>query len=284
MDKDYKKLYKEALERARESYRRSIEQGWTCDKEIYEQIFPELNESKDEINQRIKKEVIEMLRYYHSKSPCFIPPQFSLEETLAWLEKQGEQKSVVKIEPIKEGLTDFQRCVSCLIASVMNKEYDYTQGFVEWAAQTLLGYAKHEFEKQGELKTIEQDTETRDLWEYIREFREKFGRLPKDADELAACIYYVMKRQKPVEWSKEDEKKIEMINNAIDFASNQNLPRRIINDGDKYMLKDWLKSFKPNNWKPSDEQIKSLRIALQTMPYSKDKENVLVILEELEKL
>ena len=54
-------------------------------------------------------------------------------------------------------------------------------------------------EKQGE-KPIEQDTEIRDLWEYIKEFKDKFGRLPKDEDELAACIDYVMKRQKAT-WS-----------------------------------------------------------------------------------
>jgi len=48
---------------------------------------------------------------------------------------------------------------------------------------------------------------------------------------------------------------------------------------------DWLMTLKPqNHWKPNEEQIKSLRIALQTMHYSKDKENVLVILEQLIKL
>lgn len=60
------------------------------------------------------------------------------------------------------------------------------------------------------------------------------------------------------EWSEEDEKKIEMINNVIDFASNQNLPRRIINNGDKYTLKYWLKSLKPNHWKPSEVQLETL--------------------------
>ena len=51
-------------------------------------------------------------------------------------------------------------------------------------------------EKQG---PIEQDTELRDTWEYIKEWKGKFGRLPKDEDELAACIDYVMKRQKPAD-------------------------------------------------------------------------------------
>ena len=55
-------------------------------------------------------------------------------------------------------------------------------------------------EKQGEQKPVEQDTETHDLWVYIREWNDKFGRLPKDEDELASCIDYVMKRQKAA-WS-----------------------------------------------------------------------------------
>lgn len=55
-------------------------------------------------------------------------------------------------------------------------------------------------EKQGEQKPIERDTEVHDLWVYIREWNEKFGRLPKDEDELTSCIDYVMKRQKAA-WS-----------------------------------------------------------------------------------
>lgn len=54
-------------------------------------------------------------------------------------------------------------------------------------------------EKQGEQKPVEQDTEIHDLWVYIREWNEKFGRLPKDEDELVSCIDYVMKRQKPAD-------------------------------------------------------------------------------------
>ena len=89
--KDYKKLYEDALERARKLYDSS---EYVCEMDSYATIFPELKESEDERNKKIKQEVIEMLHYYHSKSPCFIPPQFSLEETLTWLEKQGEQKEI----------------------------------------------------------------------------------------------------------------------------------------------------------------------------------------------
>ena len=81
-------------------------------------------------------------------------------------------------------------------------------GDIHVLSDNLLNLARKEIEKsnpysgkqkQGEQKPIEQDTEIRDLWVYIREWNEKFGRLPKDEDELAACIDYVMKRQKPAD-------------------------------------------------------------------------------------
>jgi hypothetical protein len=122
-------------------------------------------------------------------------------------------------------------------------------------------------EKQREQKPVEQDTETNDLWVYIREWNDKFGRLPKDEDELASCIDYVMKRQKPADnycqenckgyrdtggkcfadgeceakkkaeqnhsWSEEDE---------LMFTSTINSLK--LTNGACYMKIDWLKSLK----------------------------------------
>ena len=129
MDKDYKKLYEEALERARDLHdNHPLGQPltWT----ICEKIFPELRESEDE---KIRKEIIS----YIKSSGAVTNPNW-----IAWLEKQTP---------------------------------------------------------------ILQDTEVRDIWVYIKEWKEKFGRLPKDEDELASCIDYVSKRQKYAEWSEEDE-------------------------------------------------------------------------------
>ena len=75
-EKEKAKAYDKAIERAKKLYGNGIT----------EEIFPELKESEDE---RIRKEIIELLRnwaslHYISKE------QFS--ERMAWLEKQGEQK------------------------------------------------------------------------------------------------------------------------------------------------------------------------------------------------
>lgn len=61
-------------------------------------------------------------------------------------------------------------------------------------------------EKQKDSKEVDFDTkfdtrEPRDNWEYIKEFCDKFGRIPKDMDELDVLVSYVMdkkqKEQKP---------------------------------------------------------------------------------------
>lgn len=44
---------------------------------------------------------------------------------------------------------EFKNQVSHLLASVLNKEWEYNKGFVEYAAQQLLGYAKHEIKSVG---------------------------------------------------------------------------------------------------------------------------------------
>ena len=60
------------------------------------------------------------------------------------------------------------------------------------------------------------------------------------------------------EWSDEDEKNMNKLLKAIDFNSNINFPRRYFNDEEASILRDWLKSLKPNHWKPSKEQMEEL--------------------------
>ncbi len=58
----------------------------------------------------------------------------------AYIVGQKKQKSVECIEFNNE----FENQVSHLLASTLNKEHNYTEGFVKYAAQSLLGYAKNE--------------------------------------------------------------------------------------------------------------------------------------------
>lgn len=82
---DYKEKYEDALNRAK------IINPGTADYEVAVKIFPEL-ESEGE---RIKKSLIEHIKGITSWN-YFLG--ISKEQMLAWLEKQGEQKSTDKVE------------------------------------------------------------------------------------------------------------------------------------------------------------------------------------------
>jgi hypothetical protein len=59
------------------------------------------------------------------------------------------EKQDKKADVIENFDTEFEKQVSHLLASVINKDYEYTEGFVKWVSSNLLGYAKYEIEKQG---------------------------------------------------------------------------------------------------------------------------------------
>lgn len=93
----YKKKYKEALERAREIIKdyekRGLKEQLFYAKEDLEGIFPELKESEDE---RIRKALIE---YFGEQCDMSDWNGIYGYQVLAWLEKQGEQKTTDKVEP-----------------------------------------------------------------------------------------------------------------------------------------------------------------------------------------
>lgn len=258
MSKNYKKLYEEALERARDLHNNhplGESPTWmTC-----EHIFSELKESEDE---KIRKAIIcgmNNLKRQDIKTFAAIP----IDDCIAWLKRQGG-----KIDVLDDFPTEFERQISHLIASSINKEWEYKKDFVKHTANALLQYAKNELEKQGEQKPVEQDTEVCDLWVYIREWNDNFGRLPKDEDELAACIDYVIKRQKPAEWSEEDEKKKELLISILEVNHpNGHFKVNPINTPNMEVMStkelvNWLKSLKDkaqpqptSEWSKEDEEM-----------------------------
>lgn len=92
---DYEKLYKEAIERAKEFMTNKgvalNADAFRTAKELTETIFPELKESEDE---KIRKVQLDYWRSNGSKEWQGVPVQ----EIIAWLEKQGDQKPIDKAE------------------------------------------------------------------------------------------------------------------------------------------------------------------------------------------
>ena len=250
---NYEEKYNEALKAMKDLYNKMKYLSSTdalLTSQTIEKAFPELRESEDE---RIRKELIERFN---------------------WELKSAEEQDAAGCSRQKD-IAMFKRGLAWL-------------------------------EKQGEQKFIEQDTEVNDLWVYIREWNDKFGRLPKDEDELAACIDYVMKRQKAAwsekhiadvfekvglarivreqgndqltnavqsamielskqqntAWSEEDESMFLMCSDAIAAAC----AAAYYTTEEMNKMQNWLKSLKPNHWKPSDLQLEALESAYKQLP------------------
>jgi len=91
------KAYDEALEKAKALYK-TAEPMSGCNV-ILETLFPELKESEDE---KMRKTLIAYLKKF-SETDSLEPAEINLKKYIAWLEKQGEQKSVVIIPKFRVG-------------------------------------------------------------------------------------------------------------------------------------------------------------------------------------
>ena len=229
---NYENKYNDALEKLQEALApkdgREIS-GLT--RGCIEEIFPELKESEDE---KMRKSVIYALRnggfYDNDKT----------DEAIAWLEKQGKQKTdIPKWKYKKDNAPLSKDCLilnryGCVVKSVSGAMVsdawvlDYNE---------LVKLPKEEVEKQGE------KLQGKTALEAIKE--EKVDNSNKVETNSA--------------WSEEDET---ILDNLIYALAND----RIGNNRDEYV--DWLKSIKervqPQNlWKPSEEQIQCLYDAIE---------------------
>lgn len=142
---NYKEMYENAIKRAKAALEiaanKEEAEGYVST------IFPELKESEGE---KIRKELIEHCKnqakpYIDTGNECpqiqyWIDPQ--IQSWIDWLEKQGEQHC--NVSPIDDFATEFEKQVSYIIASSINKENDYTADYVKWIANSLLNYARKE--------------------------------------------------------------------------------------------------------------------------------------------
>ena len=188
---DYEKLYNEAILRA-QKHLLCANHGVDG---IIEDIFPELAQSKDE---KMFDMCMKALDAPDARS-CIKSWGINPDDVKNWLEKQKEQR--------KTGIPETIYPRFCVGDVLCRKGWDdctvqeiYLYYDPVYICKNTEGIETHiSFSEQDKWwkKPIEPDTETRDIWEYTREWTDKFGRFPKDEDELVACIDYVMKRQKP---------------------------------------------------------------------------------------
>ena len=128
---DYEKKHKEEVVRAT--------QLWECGditRGNLEYIFPELEERKESENERIMEALIELVKMV-DKCPIgqiFGYGDIKYSDMIAWLEKQGEQKSATKVKPKSAWSEEDERLCKCIIEdqeedldNVRNDKYGHSE-------------------------------------------------------------------------------------------------------------------------------------------------------------
>ncbi len=159
-------------------------------------VILERNESEDE---QIRKEIIFILK--NADSGEELTTLHSTKEMIAYLERQKEQKHSLNFDAISSWLRDNVR-------RYVNSEYNEFHHCTEYDGTINVERLIADLKVAVDGGTFDVDAafdarEPKDNWEYIKEFCDKFGRIPKDMDELDELVSYVMvkkqKEQKPVE-------------------------------------------------------------------------------------
>ena len=281
---NYEQKYKEAL-KVIESLYNVVRYQSSSDALLVSQTikkaFPELCESEDE---RIKKELISFFtkRDEFTKSEPF--NGLSSKQIISWLEKQDEQKPADKVEP-KFNIGDTIKYIG--EREEFSKEKHTIKEILDDCYLTIDDvYIPFKFENcyilvnQNHTWSKEDELMIQDAIHWINEFQ-KSNRC-KDENDMqnsVTCENWLksikdrVQPQPKQEWSKEDSEMFQ----------------RIISDCEqKYVLLpnevDWLKSFKPNHWKPSDEQLSAIMDSAQGLYQCKEKEVLLDLYEQLKNL
>ena len=195
-----------------------------------EHLFPELKESEDD---RIRKALISYFKSHLTSSTEIDKEHWEgmvIKDILAWLEKQGEQKPTI---------IDF-KAKNWYVSKVDGKIYDMTYNLEDKSKPFDEYEGLNDFERTLADICIGWIGEEIGWKEYIKD----------NADALLKIA--IKKFNANRVWTKEDES---YLGRAIDALKN-----------DYPMTATWLKSIKErilyqSNWKPSDEQIKAIRLA-----------------------
>ena len=290
MGLDYKKLYEEALKRAKAVFNVAANQGET--QAAIEVIFPVLAESEDE---RMMREIIQYIRE-QGKKPTGLPNgSVAVADMLAWLEKQKEpetasastipsqweekQKEQKPAECLKAERDGWYMCIKdyyrggkkqCSIGDLVQAKGGMymmaEEDISEWFRKAYYEEVRNAFEPNTDTSIPEKPAEWSEddektisdacCWiaEYAGYLMDKnYGKasmLMGLTDKLKS-----LRPQPKQEWSEEDEEMIQDIIASIDTN---------IAASDFHEMEDWLKSLRPQpHWKPSEEQMEALESAVK---------------------
>lgn len=269
--KDYKKKYEDALNATRK-FKNDYPSLWNIESNPFKGVFEELEE--DINGDKIRKELI---HFFKNHVDSVYEEISDNNVVIAWLEKQGEQKTTDKIEPVQHELPNGE---DYGIDSLYHAEriLEKTLGEVE-GYQSDDGILEHKCAIE-EVKRLYKQKPT---WSEEDEIEIPFG--AKDS-ELIEASYNIPKGfhaeidgdkvvikngEKPTEWSEEDEDMIESLNNCLDELEEVNgWLYTYVNDKDVRLedIRNWLKSIKDRvqpqpkqEWNEEDERLIEFLIA-----------------------
>ena len=246
--------YNKLLEKAKETYKNCATEG---EKEILKSVFPELAVLDEEEIKNMLKAAINQTAWLDSdKNLCY-----------SWLEKQ-EKKSVNKLQVGDELYEHIRNTCACIDDALIIETLKYKNDYLSMAKHSAQS-AFDMIEKQREQKPVTINNLQWDelTWEDINtlegiinnvhsEFRngigvESFGKeVLERFREIKGDEYMDACEQKSVEWSEEDK----LNHKQAIYVCHQNGYNAVEN---------WLKSLKPQNkWKPTEEQLSSLKQAI----------------------
>ena len=187
---------------------------------------------KESDDERIRKDLIKYLESDRDCQPCQDVSFY--DSSIAWLEKQKKQKSVECIKFDNE----FENQISRLIASVLNGEYEYNEGFVKYVAQSLLNYAKNELKPAEWSEDDENNIGKLHRLLVICQSEKKF--IPTSEYEKLDKWLKSLRPQPKQEWGEEDEHRR---NDAIYFL--ETAKKHYADTSEIELTVAWLKSLRP---------------------------------------
>jgi hypothetical protein len=217
------KAYDEAVERAR----KYMAKGYDV---LMPEIFPELAESEDE---RIRKEMLNVFKQL-DEGTTICGRNYDYAKWIAWLEKQGEKKPIIKMKSPEESL------------GISSKEYnDIVNDCLYGKSKSAEWSEEDDYNLQCIIAKVDSDIQkgnvgrNQELIDWLKALKERYLPQPKQ------------------EWSEEDENRI---NRLIAYFED----KESFTAEDDIVYANWLKSLKlQRQWKPSEGQLECLGYAIE---------------------
>lgn len=180
---DYEKAYKQALERARKLYNEAMANDYVSDMEDYEQIFPELKESKDE---KVRKAILKLVKQ------SVLLNSMVQKSMISWLERQGERKPTEwsehqhKLLNYAISMTDDTE-VKCFLESLRNTGSNTS---ADWSEEDEKLYTSALWHIKNSCGNGGKDSGEYEVYNWLKSLKERYTWKPSE-EQMEALEHFV---------------------------------------------------------------------------------------------